>query len=66
MLQDLRSAEIQSAQFADLLVRYLNDDDMMGMTEGKWVTPAGQQGGDGPDQAPDLLWLGRPRWLTRS
>lgn len=60
-LRDLLSAEIQSAQFADLLVRDLDDDDdRTGRREGKWVAPAGQQGDDGPDWAPDLLWLGRP------
>lgn len=60
MLRDLLSAEIQSAQFADLLVRDLDDDDRTGMRGGKWAVPAGQQGDDGPDWAPDLLWLGRP------
>lgn len=34
MLRDLLSAEIQSAQFADLLVRDLDDDDRTGMREG--------------------------------
>lgn len=49
MLRDLLSAEIRSAQFADLLVRDLDDDDRTGMRGGKWAAPAGQQGGDGPD-----------------
>lgn len=52
MLRDLLSAEIQSAQFADLLVRDLDDDDRTGMRGGKWAAPAGQQGDDGPDWAP--------------
>lgn len=60
MLWDLLSAEIQSAQFADLLVRDLDDDGRTEMRGGKWAAPAGQQGDDGPDWAPDLLWLGRP------
>lgn len=41
MLQDLLSAEIQSAQFADLLVRDLNDDDMKGREMGDPSRPAG-------------------------
>lgn len=64
MLWDLLSAEIQSAQLADLLVRDLNDD-MTGMRGEKWVAPAGQQGDDGPDRAPDFV-IGQARWLTRS
>lgn len=60
MWRDLLSAEIQSAQFADLLVRDLDDDDRTGMRGGKWLAPAGREGNDGPDWAPDLLRLGRP------
>lgn len=40
MLQDLLSAEIQSAQFADLLVRDLDDGDMKGREMGGPSKPA--------------------------
>lgn len=40
MLQDLLSAEIQSAQFADLLVRDLDGDDMKGREMGDPSRPA--------------------------
>lgn len=40
MLQDLLSAEIQSAQFADLLVRDLDDGDMKGREMGDPNKPA--------------------------
>lgn len=40
MLQDLLSAEIQSAQFADLLVRDLDDGDMKGREMGDPSRPA--------------------------
>lgn len=39
-MQDLLSAEIQSAQFADLLVRDLDSDDMKGREMGDPSRPA--------------------------
>lgn len=56
-MQGLLSAGIQSAQFADLLVRDLDDDNTKRREMGD---PSGRQSDEGPERAPDLScgWAG--------